>query len=217
MKARFVSKAALCVSALMVATAIPVMAQQPASPAAPAAADSVKMTKKEKSLVQKMDAIVQKAKKSGILDMKAVSAVLNAAAKTPVSDAVMNKLVSMAAAVSPADAPQVAAAAVKAHGSNVTKAQVQNVVSSAVTVQPQPFASVEPICAAVKQALGDSPVAVDVPEIAIIVANGTRDNPLLGGTAGASTGGALVDPEGGDPVGTLTPPASPVSNPVGGK
>ncbi len=214
MKARFVSKAALCVSALMVATAIPAMAQQPASPAAPAAADSVKMTKKEKSLVQKMDALVQKAKKAGVLDMKAVSAVLDKAAKTPVSDAVMGKLVSMAAGVSPADAPQVAAAAVKAYGANVTKAQVQNVVNSAVSVQPQPFASVEPVCAAVKQALADSPVAADMSAIAIATAQTTPDNPLPAGAVDTPKGGTLVDPEGGDPVGTLPQPVSPVSNPV---
>ncbi len=74
-----------------------------------------------------------------------------------------------------------------------------------------------PVCAAVKQALADSPVAADMSAIAIIAAQATSDNPLPARAADTPKGGVLIDPEGGDPVGTLPQPVSPVSNPVSEK
>ncbi len=188
------------------------MAQQAASPAAPAA-QTVQVTKAEAVLLQKMESIVKAAKKAGSLDVKAVSAVLDKAAKTPVSDAVMSKLVALACSAAPEEAPKVAAAAAKAYGPAVTKAQVQNVVAAAVSTQPNHFASVQPICNAVKAALGNSPVADSMGDIAILVAEDTPDNPLPDVTDSKNAAGALVDPVGGDTVGTI--PSEPVSDGAG--
>lgn len=116
-----------------------------------------------------------------------------------------------------------ASAAVKSYGSRVTEAQVRNIVSAAVSVQPKPYASVSPICAAVTKALGHSPVAMTMPSIAVEVAAGTPDNPLQGvitQTRGIvqpgedAAGGALVMP-GGVPVGGTPTSPAPVSNPSG--
>ena len=97
MKARFVTKAALSALALAFAGTLPGMAQQTASPAAAPAVDQVKASAVEKAFMKKMADIVQAGLKAGALDMKAVSGVLNDAAKAGVSDHVMGAMVSMAA------------------------------------------------------------------------------------------------------------------------
>lgn len=131
----------------------------------------------------------------------------------------MAQMVSMAAEAFPVNAPQVASAAVKSYGSRVTEAQVRNIVSAAVSVQPKPYASVSPICAAVTKALGHSPVAMTMPSIAVEVAAGTPDN-VTTQTRGIvqpgedAAGGALVMP-GGVPVGGTPTSPAPVSNPSG--
>ncbi len=214
MKARFVSKAALCVSALTLVVAVPAMAQQVASPATSAATQTYQLTKAETALLQKMEAIVQAGKKAGSLDLKAVSGILDQAAKTPVSDRVMGQLVALATSAYPQEAPRIAAAATKAYGPAVTKAQVKNIVNATVSAQPAHFANVEPVCAAVKSALGNSPVVADMHAIAIEVAESTIDNPLPDITNAKDGAGALVEPESGDPIGTLQP-ANPVSNGAG--
>lgn len=150
--------------------------------------------------------------------MKAVSAVLDSAVKAGVSDAVMAQMVSMAAGAFPVNAPQVASAAVRSYGTKVTEANVRNIVSAAVSVQPKPYASVSPICAAVTRALGHSPVAMTVPSIAVEVAAKTPDNPLQGLTT--QTHGLIVNPgedasAGGIPVGGTPTSPAPVSNPSG--
>ena len=86
MKARFVTKAALSALTLAFAGTLPGMAQQTASPAAAPAADSVKASAVERAFMKKMADIVQAGLKAGALDMKAVSGVLNDAAKAGVSD-----------------------------------------------------------------------------------------------------------------------------------
>lgn len=224
MKARFITNAALSVSALVFAAALPAAAQQAKSPAPAPAASSAKAASAEKAFVQKMDKVVQDGKKAGALNMDAVSKVFSDAAKLPVSDATMGKLVSMVSSAFPSEAPQVAAAAVKGYGSNVSESQVRNVVASAVSVQPKPYASVAPICDAVDKALtsnGASAVA-SMPHIATSVAEATPDNPLNAVEVRASTadthheniaahevgGGSLVMP-GGIPVGATPTSADP--------
>lgn len=225
MKARFTTKAALCALAFMFAGALSGVAQQTVSPAAASVAATVKASPAEKGFMQKMAGIVQAGQKSGSLDMKAVSALLDSAAKARVSDPVMGAMVAMAAGTFPSQAPQIAAAAVKSYGPRVTEAQVRNVVASTVAVQPKPYASVSPICAAVTKALGNnSLVANTVPAIAVSVASQTPDNPLQGVTTQTqgtlakpgedSSGGALVLP-GGISVGGTPTSADPVSDPAG--
>ncbi|MDU7624610.1 hypothetical protein [Akkermansia sp.] len=173
-----------------------------------------------------MAATVEAGRRSGALDMKAVSAVLDSAVKAGVSDAVMAQMVSMAAGAFPVNAPQVASAAVRSYGTKVTEANVRNIVSAAVSVQPKPYASVSPICAAVTRALGHSPVAMTVPSIAVEVAAKTPDNPLQGEGVTTQTHGLIVNPgedasagalvmPGGIPVGGTPTSPAPVSNPSG--
>lgn len=223
MKARSITKTALSVLVFAFAGTLSGVAQQVASPSAAPAVDHVKASAAEKVFIQRMAAAVEAGRKSGALDMKAVSAILGSAVKAGVSDAVMAQMVSMAAEAFPVNAPQVASAAVKSYGSRVTEAQVRNIVSAAVSVQPKPYASVSPICAAVTKALGHSPVAMTMPSIAVEVAAGTPDNPLQGVTTQTrgivqpgedAAGGALVIP-GGVPVGGTPTSPAPVSNPSG--
>lgn len=152
--------------------------------------------------------------------MKAVSGVLNDAAKAGVSDHVM---VSMAAGAFPSNAPAVASAAVRSYGPGVKEEQVRNVIASAVSSQPHPYASVAPISEAVEKALGNSPVAGTVPSIAVAVAAQTPDNPLSGVTVQEHglvkpvedvAEGSLVLP-GSLPVGGTPTSPAPVSNPAG--
>ena len=223
MKARFVTKAALSALALAFAGTLPGMAQQTASPAAAPAVDQVKASAVEKAFMKKMADIVQAGLKAGALDMKAVSGVLNDAAKAGVSDHVMGAMVSMAAGAFPSNAPAVASAAVRSYGSNIREGHVRNVIASAVSSQSNPYASVAPISEAVEKALGNSPVAGTVPSIAVAVAAQTPDNPLSGVTVQEHglvkpvedvAGGSLVLP-GGLPVGGTPTSPAPVSNPAG--
>ena len=220
MKARFVTKAALSALTLAFAGTLPGMAQQTASPAAAPAVDQVKASAVEKAFMKKMADIVQAGLKAGALDMKAVSGVLNDAAKAGVSDHVMGAMVSMAAGAFPSNAP---AAAVRSYGPGVKEEQVRNVIASAVSSQPHPYASVAPISEAVEKALGNSPVAGTVPSIAVAVAAQTPDNPLSGVTVQEHglvkpvedvAEGSLVLP-GGLPVGGTPTSPAPVSNPAG--
>lgn len=151
MKARFVTKAALSALALAFAGTLPGMAQQTASPAAAPAVDQVKASAVEKAFMKKMADIVQAGLKAGALDMKAVSGVLSDAAKAGVSDHVMGAMVSMAAGAFPSNAPAVASAAVRSYGPGVKEEQVRNVIASAVSSQPHPYASVAPISEAVEK------------------------------------------------------------------
>lgn len=217
MKARSITKTALSVLVFAFAGTLSGVAQQVASPSAAPAVDHVKASAAEKVFIQRMAAAVEAGRKSGSLD------ILGSAVKAGVSDAVMAQMVSMAAEAFPVNAPQVASAAVKSYGSRVTEAQVRNIVSAAVSVQPKPYASVSPICAAVTKALGHSPVAMTMPSIAVEVAAGTPDNPLQGVTTQTrgivqpgedAAGGALVMP-GGVPVGGTPTSPAPVSNPSG--
>lgn len=223
MKARFVTKAALSALTLAFAGTLPGMAQQTASPAAAPAVDQVKASAVERAFMKKMADIVQAGLKAGALDMKAVSGVLNDAAKAGVSDHVMGAMVSMAAGAFPSNAPAVASAAVRSYGPGVKEEQVRNVIASAVSSQPHPYASVAPISEAVEKALGNSPVAGTVPSIAVAVAAQTPDNPLPGVTVQEHglvktvedvTEGSLVLP-GGLPVGGTPTSPAPVSNPAG--
>lgn len=224
MKARFMTKTALSALALAFAGTVPCVAQQTVSPAAVPAVNKVKASTSEQAFINKMAGAVQAGLKSGSLDMKAVTSILNAAAKAGVSDPVMGSMVSMAAGAFPGNAPAIASAAVRSYGTHVTEARVRNVVASTVAVQPNPYASVSPICEAVTKALGNSIVANTVPAIAVSVAAQTPDNPLQGVTAqptqtlvkpGEETsGGALVLPGGMSVGGTPTSP-SPVSDPAG--
>lgn len=222
MKARFMTKTALSALALAFAGALPGVAQQTASPAAVPAVNKVKASAVE-SFMNQMAGVVQASLKAGALDMKAVTEILNAAVKAGVSDQVMGSLVSMAAGAFPGSAPAVASAAVKSYGTQVTEANVRNVIASAVAVQPHPYASVSPISEAVTKALGSSMVANAVPGIAVGVAAQTPDNPLQGVTTQTSglvrpgeeaSGGALVLP-GGLPVGGSATSPAPISNPAG--
>lgn len=223
MKARFMTKTALSALALAFAGALPGVAQQTASPAAVPAVNKVKASAVEKAFMNQMAGVVQASLKAGALDMKAVTEILNAAVKAGVSDQVMGSLVSMAAGAFPGSAPAVASAAVKSYGTQVTEANVRNVICSAVAVQPHPYASVSPISEAVTKALGSSMVANAVPGIAVGVAAQTPDNPLQGVTTQTSglvrpgeeaSGGALVLP-GGLPVGGSATSPAPISNPAG--
>lgn len=224
MKARFMTKTALSALALAFAGALPGVAQQTASPAAVPAVNKVKASAVEKAFMNQMAGVVQASLKAGALDMKAVTEILNAAVKAGVSDQVMGSLVSMAAGAFPGSAPAVASAAVKSYGTQVTEANVRNVIASAVAVQPHPYASVSPISEAVTKALGSSMVANAVPGIAVGVAAQTPDNPLCKGvttqTSGLvrpgeeASGGALVLP-GGLPVGGSATSPAPISNPAG--
>ncbi len=223
MKARFMTKTALCALALAFAGTLPGVAQQAASPAAAPAVNKVKASASDKAFMQKMAGVVQAGLKAGALDMKAVAEVLNAAVKAGVSDSAMGSMVSMAAGAFPADSPAIASSAVRSYGTQVTVAEVRNIVASAVAVQPKPYASVSPICEAVTKALGNSMVANAVPSIAVSVAAATPDNPLQGVTTQANglvkpgeeaSGGALLLP-GGLPVGGTPTSPSPVSNPAG--
>lgn len=224
MKARFMTKTALSALALAFAGALPGVAQQTASPAAVPAVNKVKASAVEKAFMNQMAGVVQASLKAGALDMKAVTEILNAAVKAGVSDQVMGSLVSMAAGAFPGSAPAVASAAVKSYGTQVTEANVRNVIASAVAVQPHPYASVSPISEAVTKALwASSMVANAVPGIAVGVAAQTPDNPLQGVTTQTSglvrpgeeaSGGALVLP-GGLPVGGSATSPAPISNPAG--
>lgn len=223
MKARFMTKTALSALALAFAGTLPGVAQQAASPAAAPAVNKVKASASDKAFMKKMAGVVQAGLKAGALDMKAVAEVLNAAVKAGVSDSAMGSMVSMAAGAFPADSPAIASSAVRSYGTQVTEAQVRNIVASAVAVQPHPYASVSPICEAVTKALGNSMVANTIPSIAVSVAAATPDNPLQGVTTQSSglvkpgeeaSGGALVLP-GGLPVGGTPTSPSPVSNPAG--
>ncbi len=223
MKARFTTKVALSALVIAFAGALPGVAQQTASPAAVPAADQVKASAVEKAFMKKMADIVQSGLRAGALDMAAVTEVLNDAARSGVSDPVMASMVSMVAGAFPENAPAVAAAAVRSYGDKVTEAQVRNVVASAVSAQPRPYASVAPISEAVEKALGNSPIAKTVPSIAVGVANQTPDNPLSGVTTQERglvrpgedvPGGSLVLP-GGLPVGGTPTGPAPVSNPAG--
>ncbi len=223
MKARFMTKTALSALALAFAGTLPGVAQQVASPAAAPAVNKVKASASDKAFMKKMAGVVQAGLKAGALDMKAVAEVLNAAVKAGVSDSAMGSMVSMAAGAFPADSPAIASSAVRSYGTQITEAQVRNIVASAVAVQPHPYASVSPICEAVTKALGNSMVANTVPSIAVSVAAATPDNPLQGVTTQANglvkpgeeaSGGALLLP-GGLPVGGTPTSPSPVSNPAG--
>lgn len=224
MKARFVTKAALSALTLAFAGTLPGMAQQTASPAAAPAVDQVKASAVERAFMKKMADIVQAGLKAGCSGYeKAVSGVLNDAAKAGVSDHVMGAMVSMAAGAFPSNAPAVASAAVRSYGPGVKEEQVRNVIASAVSSQPHPYASVAPISEAVEKALGNSPVAGTVPSIAVAVAAQTPDNPLSGVTVQEHglvkpvedvAEGSLVLP-GGLPVGGTPTSPAPVSNPAG--
>lgn len=135
MKARFMTKTALSALALAFAGALPGVAQQTASPAAVPAVNKVKASAVEKAFMNQMAGVVQASLKAGALDMKAVTEILNAAVKAGVSDQVMGSLVSMAAGAFPGSAPAVASAAVKSYGTQVTEANVRNVIASAVAVR----------------------------------------------------------------------------------
>lgn len=128
MKARFMTKTALSALALAFAGALPGVAQQTASPAAVPAVNKVKASAVEKAFMNQMAGVVQASLKAGALDMKAVTEILNAAVKAGVSDQVMGSLVSMAAGAFPGSAPAVASAAVKSYGTQVTEANVRNVI-----------------------------------------------------------------------------------------
>lgn len=117
MKARSITKTALSVLVFAFAGTLSGVAQQVASPSAAPAVDHVKASAAEKVFIQRMAAAVEAGRKSGSLDMKAVSAILGSAVKAGVSDAVMAQMVSMAAEAFPVNAPQVASAAVKGYGS----------------------------------------------------------------------------------------------------
>lgn len=222
MKARFMTKTALSALALAFAGALPGVAQQTASPAAVPAVNKVKASAVEKAFMNQMAGVVQASLKAGALDMKAVTEILNAAVKAGVSDQVMGSLVSMAAGAFPGSAPAVASAAVKSYGTQVTEANVRNVIACCGCAAP-PVASVSPISEAVTKALGSSMVANAVPGIAVGVAAQTPDNPLQGVTTQTSglvrpgeeaSGGALVLP-GGLPVGGSATSPAPISNPAG--
>ena len=105
MKARSITKTALSVLVLAFAGTLSGVAQQAASPSAAPAVDHVKASAAEKVFIQKMAATVEAGRRSGALDMKAVSAVLDSAVKAGVSDAVMAQMVSMAAGAFPVNAP----------------------------------------------------------------------------------------------------------------
>lgn len=224
MKARFMTKTALSALALAFAGALPGVAQQTASPAAVPAVNKVKASAVEKAFMNQMAGVVQASLKAGALDMKAVTEILNAAVKAGVSDQVMGSLVSMAAGAFPGSAPAVASAAVKSYGTQVTEANVRNVIASCCGCAAPPVcASVSPISEAVTKALGSSMVANAVPGIAVGVAAQTPDNPLQGVTTQTSglvrpgeeaSGGALVLP-GGLPVGGSATSPAPISNPAG--
>ncbi len=146
--------------------------------------------------------------------MKAVSAVLDSAVKAGVSDAVMAQMVSMAAGLFRLMPPGGFRCRQElwnqGYGSQCAQYRICR-----RSVQPKPYASVSPICAAVTRALGHSPVAMTVPSIAVEVAAKTPDNPLQGLTPGEdASAGALVMP-GGIPVGGTPTSPAPVSNPSG--
>ena len=106
MKARSITKTALSVLVLAFAGTLSGVAQQAASPSAAPAVDHVKASAAEKVFIQKMAATVEAGRRSGALDMKAVSAVLDSAVKAGVSDAVMAQMVSMAAGAFPVMPPR---------------------------------------------------------------------------------------------------------------
>lgn len=124
MKARSITKTALSVLVLAFAGTLSGVAQQAASPSAAPAVDDVKASAAEKVFIQKMAATVEAGRRSGALDMKAVSALLDSAVKAGVSDAVMAQMVSMAAGAFPVNAPQVASAAVKSYGSQCAQYRI---------------------------------------------------------------------------------------------
>lgn len=227
MKARFGSQMLLCTFCLAFAGMFPGVAQGAADlasrPNTPVN-QSDKPTKAESALIQKMTAIVQAGQKAGALNVSAVAAVFAEAAKMKVTDTVMAQLVAIPVAAFPANAPQVAAAAVKSYGAGVTTEQVRNIVKSAVAAHPHPYASVAPIAAEVTKVLGDSPVAAEMKGIAVEIAGMTPDNPLEPVTiqedgltkesGDDEAGGALVLP-GGTPIGGTPTSPEPVSNPSG--
>lgn len=227
MKARFGSQMLLCTFCLAFAGMFSGVAQGGdrmilSSDAQPTAAKEP--TKAEAALIQKMVAIVQAGQKAGALNVAAVAAVFAEAAKINVTDVVMAKLVAIPVAAFPANAPQVAAAAVKSYGAGVTAAQVRNIVKSAVAAHPHHYASVAPISAEVTKVLGDSPVAAEMQNIAVEIAGLTPDNPLQPVTiledglimesGDEESGGALVLP-GGTPIGGTPTSPDPVSDPSG--
>ena len=188
MKARFMTKTALSALALAFAGALPGVAQQTASPAAVPAVNKVKASAVEKAFMNQMAGVVQASLKAGALDMKAVTEILNAAVKAGVSDQVMGSLVSMAAGAFPGSAPAVASAAVKSYGTQVTEANVRNVIASAVGVAAQ---------------TPDNPLQGVTTQTSGLVRPGEE-----------ASGGALVLP-GGLPVGGSATSPAPISNPAG--
>lgn len=144
MKARFMTKTALSALALAFAGALPGGSANCFSGSRSGCVNKVKASAVEKAFMNQMAGVVQASLKAGALDMKAVTEILNAAVKAGVSDQVMGSLVSMAAGAFPGSAPAVASAAVKSYGTQVTEANVRNVIASAVAVQPHPYASVSP-------------------------------------------------------------------------
>ncbi len=208
MKARFKVSAILGSLLFAFASTMTGVAQQGGAPAAPAAQ---KVSPAEQVLINKMSAVVAAAKKSGKLDMKKASEVLNDAGATPVSSEVMATLVGMLAEVSPEQAPQIAAVAAKSYGPNVTKAQVVAIVQAAIEKVEHPYSHVGSVCDAVENAIAGTPVAKDMADVATDVAAQTPDNPL-GAVTTQTSGlltpgdhageGALVKP-GGLPIGTL--------------
>lgn len=226
MKARFKVSAILSSLLFAFASTMTGVAQQADVSAAPAAQ---KVSPAEQALINKMSTVVAAAKKSGKLDMKKASEILKQAGATPVSSEVMGILVGMLAEVAPEEAPQIAAAAAKSYGPNVTKGQIIAIVEAAIKKMSHPFSAVGPVCDAVEKAIAGTPAASEMADVATGVAAQTPDNPL-GAVTTQTTGlvtpgdrageGALVKP-GGLPIGTL--PEAPdagevapdVSSPVG--
>lgn len=224
MKTRAITKMAFGALSLALIGAVPCIAQQVVSSTVVQAVDMSKTTPTEKTLLKKMEDIVQASRKAGVLDMKSVTDVLNSAAKSNVSDSVMGALVAMAAGAFPEKAPEVAAAATRSYGDQVKENHVRAIIASAAGAQERPYAAVTPISEAVEKALGNSPVAKQVPTITVEVAQQASDNPLNNVTAGgessnqpgdSAAGGAMMLPGSDLPIGGTPFSPNPVSNPAG--
>lgn len=224
MKARSITKTALSVLVFAFAGTLSGVAQQVASPSAAPAVDHVKASAAEKVFIQRMAAAVEAGRKSGSLDMKAVSAILGSAVKAGVSDAVMAQMVSMAAEAFPVNAPPSGFRCrqelrLQGYGSPGAQYRICRRFRSAQALRFC-FSDLR----SGDQGSGSFPRGDDtMPSIAVEVAAGTPDNPLQGVTTQTrgivqpgedAAGGALVMP-GGVPVGGTPTSPAPVSNPSG--
>ncbi len=213
-------KKTLYVLSCLCGLALCAFAQQPVAQNGQPVANLLNVTDKEQTLLSRMESIVNAGKENGGPDMSAATAVLNEAGKLPVSDGVMRLLVSMLAGAFPDQAPRTAAIAAKSYGVGLTPSALFSVIQSATLSQPEPFASVIPICDAVKTALGSAPLAADVPAIAVAVAEACPDNPLKAVANEKDTledragGGSLVLP-GIEAIKMPTAPSAPVSDSSG--